>query len=104
MAKLAALQDSNVIPTSVPGIFIKDLPYKEFQQIYTSIGDTKTDDQVMDAIVLLFNKLIVAEDGSKFEDALTKEDIENNLSIRMIKQIMDALPEALGTNEKQLGN
>lgn len=104
MAKLAALQDNSVIPTSVPGIFIKDLPYKEFQKIYTQIGETKNDEQVMDAIVLLFNYLIVAEDGSKFEDALTKEDIENNLSIRMIKQIMDALPEALGAHEGQLGN
>ena len=104
MAKLGKLQESNLIPTEVPGIFIKDLPYKLFDGIYKEVNAKLAEEDVIGAVVVLFNDLIVAEDGTKFEDALTPEDVQDNISVRMIQQIMEALPKALGVNEDKLGN
>ena len=59
------------------------------------MGNLDSAEDSLAPLVWLFNNLIVAEDGTQFEDALTEEDIKKNLTVLKAKQITEAAMEAM---------
>lgn len=94
--KLSDIKTAAQIPTELEGVFIQDLSLEKVEEL----GNLESADDSMAPLVWLFNNLIVAEDGTKFEDALTEEDIKKNLTVIKAKMITEAALEAMNAGGK----
>jgi len=101
MAKLSQLKRVNVIPTSVEGVYIKDLPFKKTQAVLKAAGETG--DHELNGVLTMFKELICDATGKAFEDAVTIKDLEENMPSRLLNDIMQAVPEALNPSVDRLG-
>ena len=95
--KLADIKDNQMIPTSIDGVFIRDLPLARLEEM----GKLEESDDPTAPLLWLFNNLIVGEDGEPFEDARTADDLHNNVGMVTARQITDAALEALNPQGKQ---
>ena len=101
MAKLSQLKRTNVISTSVEGVFIKDLPFKKTQAVLKAAGETG--EHELRGVLVMFKDLICDAKGQPFDDAASIEDLEENMPSRLLNDIMQAVPEALNPSVDRLG-
>ena len=101
MAKLSQLKKVHIIPTSIEGVFLKDLPFKRTQEVLAKAGAAGSND--LSGVLYLFSELICDSTGKAFEDAKTVEDLQENMPSRLLNDIMKAIPEALNPGEDRLG-
>lgn len=94
MAKLTNVIERKPIPLSVNGVYIRDLPAKEIEAKFGNIAE-EMQEKPEETITLLFNDLICDGEGETFDDVATFEEITDNLSVRAIHEIINAIPEAL---------
>lgn len=99
MAKISNVLGRKPIPTEVEGVYISDLPAKEVDEKFGDLQELMEKDHEK-AITLLFTDLICDENGERFEDCQTFEDITENLSVRALHTIINAIPSALTPEQK----
>ena len=88
-------------PTSVGGLFVRDVPLsvlEGFQQRTSEMGEEE-DGDTASVVFEMFEVFLCGEDGSKFEDINSADDVRN-LGILTIKAIMEAVQEVLDVSGK----
>lgn len=94
MAKITGLLDNKPVPTSINGIFVKDIPAKMMEEKFGDVEKRIADDPE-GMIALFFTDLIVDDNGEPFEDCQTYDEIVAVLSQAKIIRILNAVAEAL---------
>lgn len=102
MAKLGKVKSSKPLSIGIDGVFIKNMPAKRMQDLFGNI-DERLKSEPEGVVVELFNELICDDSGDVFEDVATYEAILDVLSIKDIRDIMEAIAETMNPNAKDLG-
>ena len=96
MAKFnKTVKQTSVIPTAIEGIYVKDLTIKELKVLQDRITEVATEDDATGQLLVLFEEVIRAEDGTVFEDMLDAESLSENLSFSMMVDISTEVSEVL---------
>ena len=97
MAKFSKeVKRKSVVPTDIDGIYVKDLTIGELKVLQDKLAKVSNDDDLTEPLIILFNDVIRAEDGTVFEDMLDAEALDENLSLNLMMDISAAVSEVLG--------
>ena len=93
MPKITDLDLPDRLETSIPGLFVRDIPIVELEAMQDEAGDDE------DLGFLYFDRILCDENGEKFEDVGSKEDVKK-LGQLKLAAISRAVSEALDTSGK----
>ena len=102
MATLAgtAAAGGRLIPTSYDGVFVQDVPIEELEALQAEIEDLPEDDRHQ-GVWLVIDRLMRGEDGSKFTDLPSVEEVKR-LSMHQMAIFTDAYHEYLESATKKM--
>ena len=99
MAKFSkAIKRNSVLPTSIEGIYVKDMTLQELKELQDKLGKIDNEDDLSGPLLILFQDVIRAEDGTVFEDMLDADELSQNISFNLMMDISAAVSEVLGRN------
>jgi hypothetical protein len=89
--KFSDIQDKRVIPVKgVTGLYIKDLPFARIQEHFAVLGE-KLKTSPIEALWYSFDNLLRGEDGSRFEDINSEDDVVSSLSEGSLTDIVTGM-------------
>ena len=91
----------DIVPTSAPGVYIKNISLERIENMVSMFDDMREDDDADNAEVVLtmFKEIIRDENGEEFEDAQTIDDIRT-MGVMTINEINSAVKEKLADTGK----
>jgi hypothetical protein len=93
--KLSTLSTKRVIKLDLDApIYIRDLPAKKLQTMFATF-EKDIEEKPEETILMLFTDVICDKDAKKFDGFSTYEDLEEQMSIRMLMEIIQAIPTAI---------
>ena len=103
--KLSDIGSKRVIPLPVDGVFIRDLPMKQFEDLFKDAEERlKAEDTSL--VVEIFQKVVCDKDGEAFEDMVdtTYEGICNSIGVGLMYEIIYSIPKVIVPEGADLGN
>ena len=106
MPKISETIKLKHIPTSIEGVFARNMPQAVLRIKMEQLQETANlDENAMELMTLyVFKEFVCDENGESFEDCMTIEGIENSMDIKTTLQIITEVPNAYVPSEKALGN
>ena len=103
--KISSIQSKKVLPTDVEGVFLRDLPIKEYEERFKD-ADKKLEDENNDFVLMIFKDIVCDAKGNPFEDLVDVdyEGLHDLLSLNTIFDIIHSIPEAIAPKGVDLGN
>ena len=89
--KGTAAEFGRLIPTSQDGVFVQDVPIERLEAMQAEI-EALPEDEHHKAVWLIIDGLMRGEDGSKFEDLPSPDEVKK-LSMMQMAVFMDAYHE-----------
>ena len=85
----------SVIPTAIDGIYVKDLTIAELKAMQDKLAVITNEDDITEPVLVLFQDVIRAEDGTVFEDMQDAESLLDNLTFNLMMDISEAVSVVL---------
>ena len=103
--KISSLQQKKVLETDVAGVYIRDLPIKEYEERFKD-ADKKLDEENKDFVIMIFKDIVCDAKGNAFEDLVDVdyEGLSELLSLNTIFEIIHSIPKAIVPAGVDLGN
>lgn len=103
--RISDLNKNKVIALPVEGVFIKDLPAKQFEIMFKD-ADKQLEEENKDFVVKIFKELICDKDGNPFEDLVDVDydGLTEILSLKTLHDIIYSIPKAVVPAGVDLGN
>lgn len=92
-------------PTSDPDVWVRDVPMGVRRQIVDAAercrGSTENipEDEISEFVALLFREVIVAENGERYENVVSKEDV-GKMGMDRLVAVQEAVMEALAPGKR----
>ena len=92
MAKLAQVAAQRTFPSSIDGIFIRDIPMKKAQTLFAGM-DGEDEAKLHETVVKVFREVLCGADGTSFEEFqdpnLTFDQLSEIISVNLIWTLMN---------------
>ena len=86
MPSIKKLREDVLHPIGETTMFLKPMTLEQIEKLQTF---SDMEDPTNELFLYLFNNFIVDENGDKYDDAQTKEDVKKNLDFRLGVEIME---------------
>ena len=103
--KISEITNKKAIPLAVEGVYIRDLPMKQFEAMFKD-ADKRLAEEDHTFVTDIFQHLVCDADGNPFEDLVdvNYETLTELLSINTMFAIIHAIPKAVVPEGVDLGN
>ena len=103
--KIASLSANRVIPLPFDGIFVRDLPIKQFEAMFKG-AEERLENEDPTVIEEIFQNLICDEKGDVFEDldGATFDKITEIIPVNLMYEIVQSIPGAITPAGADMGN
>jgi len=101
--KLSTITSKRAIKLDMDApIYIKDLPAVQLKKLFENFEEDMAE-RPEETILMLFNDVICDKDCKRFEGFKTYEDLEEVMSVRMLMDIIQAIPAAIMPAQGDMG-
>ena len=94
MAKIGSIVKRTATPTSIDGLYIRNISYKDLQAYQERVAEL-AEDRPGPIVFEAFQTLLCDEHGEEFEDVNSVDEVENNFGMMQLREIMESVGEAL---------
>lgn len=103
--KITDISNKKVLPLAVEGVYIRDLPMKQFEEMFKD-ADKRLAEEDHTFVMQIFQELVCDANGDPFEDLVdaSYEDLTSLLSMNTMFAIIHSIPKAVVPEGVDLGN